>query len=256
MRCWSNAMHWQHEWMHALRRETGAQVSSLRDGRDLDRFEVYRASFEANLTSALRDTYPVVHRLVGEGYFNQLARSYLRAHPSVSADIHAFGAMFPLFLAKLDAVKSLPYLPDVAKLEWLAHLAFHAEEAEAVGLIELAALPLEAHASLRLLPCVKLMRSGFPVHRIWQVNQENWTDGASVSLDEGSVRLAVYRDGLEIALLPLGQEAYALASALLETGSLDAASETMDDADRLGRSLHELIGAGLITVAEPPLEKH
>jgi hypothetical protein len=256
MRCWSNAMHWQHDWMRALQRDTGASASSLRDARDLARFEIYRASFEANLSGALRDTYPVVHRLVGEAYFNQTALRYLRKHPSASADIHAFGAFFPSFLNNLDSARDLPYLFDVARLEWLAHLAFHTQDAEAFKLAGLAALPPEAHAGLRLLPCVKLMCSEFPVHRIWQVNQESWTGDAAVNLDEGGVQLAVTRDGLEIALLPLGAATWALAGALLETGSLGTAIETMGDADTLGQALHELIGAGLIAVADTRHERH
>jgi hypothetical protein len=248
-------MHWQHDWMSALRRGAGAPVSTLRHARDLARFEIYGASFEANLRGALRDTYPVVHRLVGEDFFNQAALRYLREHPSTSADIHAFGACFPDFLAGLDSAQNLPYLPDVARLEWLVHRAFHAAHAEALSLAALAALPAEAHSRLRLLPCVKPMQSEFPVHRIWQVNQESWRGDASVNLDEGGVRLAVYRDDLEIALLPLGPDAYALAGALLETGSLGAASATMEEEGRLGRALHELISAGLLTTADSNLER-
>lgn len=239
-------MRWQHDWMDALRRPAGAPASGLRDARDLARFEVYRASFEANLGHALRDTYPVVNRLVGEDYFGQVARAYLRAHPSHSGDIHAFGAEFESFLAAQDSARDLPYLPDVARLEWLAHQAFHATDATQLRLAALAELPPDSYADLCLLPCVRLMRSEFPVHRIWQVNQESWGGDAVVRLEEGGVRLAVTREGLDIALLPLEAEAHELARALFECGSLDAASEDMADTDSLGRSLHALISAGLV----------
>ena len=242
-------MHWQHDWMDALQRTVGAPASGLRDARDIARFEVYRASFEANLGHALRDTYPVANRLVGEDFFGQVARAYLRAHPSRSGDLHEYGAHFATFLAAQDSVGDLPYLPDVARLEWLAHQVFHAADAEPLMLAALTELPPEAYGGLCLLPCVRLMRSEFPVQRIWQVNQESWVGDAVVRLDAGGVRLAVSRVGLDIVLLPMEAETHELACALFERGSLGAASEAMADADSLGRALHALIGARLVATA-------
>lgn len=246
-------MRWQHDWMDALGRPAGAPPGLL-DARDAARFEVYRASFEANLGQALRDTYPVTYRLVGEDYFSQVARAYLRAHPSRSGDIHAFGAEFDAFLAAQDAVGDVPYLPGVARLEWLAHQAFHAADAVPLTLADLAELPGDAQGGLCLLPCVGLMLSEYPVHRIWQVNQESWTGDAAVNLDEGGVQLAIFREGLEIALLPLDAEAYGLACVWFDSGSLDAASEAATDGDSLGRALHALIVAGLVAAPHPPAQ--
>lgn len=248
-------MRWQHDWMDALRRTAGAPAG-LRDVRDIARFDVYRASFEANLCNALRDTYPVVNRLVGEDFFGQAARAYLRAHPSRCGDLHEYGAHFATFLAALDSLGDLPYLPDVARLEWLAHQAFHAANAEPLTLGVLAKLSPEACAGLCLLPSVRLMHSEFPVHRIWQVNQESWAGDAVVHLEAGGARLAVSREGLDIVLLPLEVEAHELACALFEAGSLDAASEAMADADSLGRALNALIGAGLMAAARAKRETH
>lgn len=248
-------MRWQHDWMDALRRTAGAPAG-LREARDIARFDVYRASFESNLCNALRNTYPVVNRLVGEAFFGQAARAYLRAHPSRCGDLHEYGAHFATFLAALDSLGDLPYLPDVARLEWLAHQAFHAADAETLTLGVLTELSPEACAGLCLLPSVRLMRSEFPVHRIWQVNQESWAGDAVVSLEEGGARLAVSREGLDIVLLPLEAEAHELACALFEAGSLGAASEAMADADSLGRALNALIGAGLMAAAGAKRETH
>lgn len=249
-------MRWQHDWMDALRRPAGVPASGLRNASDIARFEVYRASFESNLENALRDTYPVVHRLVGEDYFGQVAHAYLRTHPSRSADIHTFGAEFGSFLAAQDAVEDLPYLRDVARLEWLAHQAFHAADGEPLAFAALAGLPYEAYGGLCLLPSVRLMHSEFPVHRIWQVNQESWRGDAVVRLEEGAVRLAIAREGLDIVLLPLETEPYVLAHALFDLGSLHAACDVMADADSLGRALHALISTGLVAVAGACPDKH
>lgn len=242
-------MHWQHDWMDALQRPAGAPASGLRDGRDVARFEVYRASFEANLRGALSDTYPVVNRLVGEAFFNQVARAYLRAHPSRSGDLHDYGAHFALFLAAQHSTAHLPYLPDVARLEWLAHEAFHAADVEPLTLSALAELPPERYGSICLLPCVRLMRSDFPVHRIWQVNQPTWQGDGHVDLGTGGGLFAVSREALDIVLYPLGMGAYSLAEALCLGTDLATACETLlADAPNtdVSAALHELIVARLI----------
>ena len=242
-------MHWQHDWMDALQHKAGAPASGLRDARVLARFEVYRASFEANLCGALRDTYPVVNRLVGEAFFDQVARAYWHAHPSHSGDLHEYGAHFASFLTAQGSLGALPYLRDVARLEWLAHQTFHAAEAGPLGLAALAELPPEAYGDLCLLPCVRLMRSEFPVHRIWQVNQPGWQGDAYVDLDTGNVLLAVSREALDIVLYPLDVQTYRLAEALCGGMDIATACENLlartPNADA-GAALHDLIRAGLI----------
>lgn len=243
-------MSWQHEWIDAMYAGKGAPAG-LKGSRDAGRFDVYRASLEANLSHALADTYPVIFRLVGEAFFNQTARAYYQAHPSRSGDIHAFGADFAVFLEGLPGLDALPYLPDVAKLEWRAHEAFHAADARAITLEALVDLPEDHYSGLHLLPSLRLMRSAYPVHRIWQVNQENWTGSQRISLDEGGVNLAVCRQSLDIVLLPLEEPAFSLAGAMVEGVPLDAACEgllaTHPDAD-IGYALHQLVSAGLLTL--------
>ena len=45
------------------------------------RLAVYRNNTFMGLTEALKDGYPVVHRLVGDGFFNGLASAYVARHP-------------------------------------------------------------------------------------------------------------------------------------------------------------------------------
>lgn len=183
------------------------------DGRG---WAIYRASYVHNLVEALRDVYPVTDRLLGGACFTGLARAYLRGHPSAHADLHHYGAGFANGLRDSEALAGLPYLPDVARLEWLAHEAFHAADAPALAAASLAEVAEDRLAGLhpRLHPSARLMRSDYPVHRIWRVNQPGWIGDQTVDLDWGGVSLAVFRDGLEIVLLPLDAAAYALAVAL------------------------------------------
>ena len=237
----------QHSLMMSLHQ--GAPPLALLTANDGRGWAIYRAGYLASLTEALRDVYPVCDRLVGADCFTALARSYLPQHPSVSADLHCYGAGFAGFL--LGFLADLPYLPDVARLEWLAHEAFHAADAPPLDLTRLAAVPAANHALLRfhLHPSVRLMRSDFPVHRIWQVNQPDWTGAESVNLDEGGVALAVYREALEITLLPLGPATLALAESFRAGHDFARACDKLlaaePDADP-GQALHTLLQHGLV----------
>ena len=59
---------------------------------------VYRNNLFASLGAALEAVYPVSARLLGQGFFRQLARAYIVKHPSTSGNLHAFGAHLPLWI--------------------------------------------------------------------------------------------------------------------------------------------------------------
>jgi hypothetical protein len=90
-----------------------------------DHLEIYRGSIFGTLTKALAETYPVCRQLVGDLCFDQITTLFIQKFPSVSPDLYEYGEEFPTFLASLDPLQSLPYLPDVARLEWVWQSVFH-----------------------------------------------------------------------------------------------------------------------------------
>ncbi len=62
--------------------------------------------------------YPVCCQLVGEIFFNATALSFINQCPCLSPDLGDYGKQFPDFIANFEPVKHLPYLSDVAHLEW------------------------------------------------------------------------------------------------------------------------------------------
>jgi hypothetical protein len=246
-----NLSAWQQPWLEAF--QGGAIPPQLQRGAGLEPcFAVYRAGYFENLIRALADTYPVVERLVGADFFRAAARRYVTAHPSRHGDLHQYGGGFATFLADFPPVRSLPYLPDVARLEWLAHCAFHAADAAPLDLARLACVPPEHTPELcfQLHPSVQLMVSDYPVHRIWHLNQADQDEIPTMDLSEGAVWLAVLRDGLEITLLPLPQGAYCLAAAFAARVNFAAACEqalSADPALDAGLALHTLIQHRVVT---------
>ena len=216
--------------MRALR-ETQEEFAAALLGGGAHRFDrrlqVYRNNVFVSLLQALADVYPVLVRLVGRDYFDQAARRFVREHPSRSGNLHDFGSELPGFLGRLPEAASLPYLPDVAALEWAWHEAFHAADAPALDAARLATLSESAAGSLRcrLHPAARLLASPYPVLAIWEANIEDAPEGGEISLDAGPDRLLVTRRELERVIERLTPGEYGLLRALASGASLADACE-------------------------------
>ena len=187
--------------------------------------QVYRNNVVESLTGALRAVYPVVEKLVGDGFFRYAVHEYLRAHRPRSGNLHDFGDAFASFLASFAPAAELSYLPDVARLEWAWHQAFHAADAPAFDFARLGAVPAEQHAMLRFVlhPSARLLASDFPVVRIFEINQEGYDGDTSVDLGEGGVRALVIRRELTVYVEMLAAGEAELLAALAGQQPLGAA---------------------------------
>jgi len=138
------------------------------------RFNVYRNNVAVSLTEALEMAFPAIRKLVGDTNFKILAGAYLRAYPPRSPLMMHYGQDMPDFLNGFDPVKSLGYLPDVARLELALRASYHAADAAPVAPGVLQALPPDRlmAARLRLAPAVRLIRSRWPVGSIWTFNMQ------------------------------------------------------------------------------------
>jgi hypothetical protein len=175
-----------------------------------DRLTIYRNSILGGISSGLMGIYPVCTRLVGETFFTHMLAGYLRQYPSGSADMGAYGEFLAdyldVFLVKINQQQELKYLPDVARLEWLWHQAFNAEElSEDVDnvfpLSELANINSEQQGRIifKLQPSLGLLSSDYPIDQIWQANQlesdnEQEVDGAdAIKLYEEHREFVIWR---------------------------------------------------------------
>jgi hypothetical protein len=213
--------------MRSLRETQTAFADAILMGKGGDRLQVYRNNVFISLRQALADVYPVVHRLVGEEFFNQLARRFVREHPSRSANLHDFGRELARFLENLPDLSELPYLPDVAALEWALHEIFHEAEAQP---FDFSKLSDPESAKVPLHPAARLIASRYPILSIWEANQGD--DPGVVDLDAGADWLIVFRDGLERQILRVTPGEFALLGALAQGMTLGEACEAALTAER------------------------
>ncbi|HKY03113.1 MAG TPA: DNA-binding domain-containing protein [Burkholderiales bacterium] len=174
-----------------------------------NRLALYRGNVLAARTKALTAAYPVVAQLVGDEFFEALAARYMRSHPAISGDLNEYGSAFGDFLTHFDAVAELPYLPDVARLEWQAHRSHYAADSEAMTLEQIAEIPAATQVEIRFIlrPTCALLRSDYPIAAIWQVHQPRYTGSMDIDLDSGSHFALAHRPQwrVEVRALTVGE---------------------------------------------------
>jgi hypothetical protein len=194
-----------HETQRAMRTwlvdgERDAAAAQLADGLSPDRLDIYRNTFVANATRALRLTYPAVHKLVGDDFFQAAAASFVAQHPPRSACFDDYGEVFAAFLADFQPALSLAYLADVARIEWAVSRAIHADDVAPLDLARLVALSPEEQERVSFVPhpSVSLLSLAAPADVIWRALLAGDDAAlAAVDPDDGSVRLLVERrDGV------------------------------------------------------------
>jgi hypothetical protein len=169
-----------------------------------DRLAIYHRSALANRRGALAAAYPVVARLVGGAFFDEAAACYAEAFPSRSGDLNAFGDRLAAFLEAYPYARELPYLPDVARLEWAVHESRHSPRGEALDYLALGAVQPEALGEIRIRPrpSVRLVASRHPILSIWAANQagRDGTPERTRGAEQVAVRLLETLESIPVAL--------------------------------------------------------
>lgn len=163
-----------------------------------EQLNIYSQSIYNGLINALIDIYPVCEKLTSEGFFYAMAKQYIIMHPSHSPDLANFGEQFSDFIINYSAADSVPYLADMAKLEWSYHRAFHANDQSLIDLTE-----FSKYSADQLTQCVFSLAEGYclfqslyPVDDIWNMHQNE--EYSNLDLEETPCHFYIYRKAYEI----------------------------------------------------------
>ncbi len=200
----------------------GAEGSDAEIGAGLT---VYRNNVRSAYLQVLRDTFPVVERLVGEEFFRHLAHEYFHAHRPSSPLVRDYGRELPAFIVSFSAAAGLPYLADVAGIEvaWLD--AYHAPDASPTPLHVLyEALGRDPeNAALEMHPSLRLLASPYPALSIWRHNREK-RDGA-LKLPPGGENAIIVRPYASVETFVVSDAIFSVFRMLAGGAGLGAALE-------------------------------
>jgi len=197
-----------------------------------ERLMVYRGNYAGALVDSLRLSFPAVDKLVGGDCFEGCARRFIREQPPQTSWLYDYGGDFPDFLAGLPELAGLPYLPDVARLEWAVNGALHAPDRDPLDAAALIALVDADPRSLRLAfhPAIRLLQLRFPAEVIWRAVLED--DDATLGTLELSTEprwLLVERGQAGVAVDRLAEAEWRLTAALFDGETLETALARAED---------------------------
>lgn len=214
-----------------------------------DRWHVYASGYLARLVEAVENDYPALRRILGEGAFRSLVARYVRRFLPRSHDVGRVGDRLAQFLEADPLTEDLPFLPDLARLEWAVAEAFVAPDEPPLGWDALKRLKPEAVADLPLAlhPSAALVRSRWPILDLRDCH--NLPDEAvAIPVVGRPVNALVHRCGLEVVRRAADDAEAALLSRLGDGATLAGLGEDASPVvpERLAEMFRTWVAEGLI----------
>lgn len=210
-----------------------AALVAGRDAPDLSAFladspapglAVYRNNVARGAVETLAHAYPAVQRLVGERFFAALAGAFRDAHPPQNPVLALYGEGFDGFIEQFEPASSLPYLPDIARLDRAWLLAHHAPDRPALEMRDISAAGDGALAGLRLgpHPASQILAFDLPAYSIWRTNRED-RQVSRIRLADGAETALVWRQSGEVRHRKTSAGEHVLLNALFSGAHLEEA---------------------------------
>lgn len=169
-----------------------------------ERLKVYRNNIVGSLTDVMVASFPVIEKLVSKPFLEQMARSFILNNPPTHGCLNFYGSGFAEFIDSFEPAKSLPYLPDIARLEIAMNDSYYARDDEPLSAQALSQVSPEALGDLKLTMRynVYLLSSPYPLGDIRAFALSDG-EGDAPNMEKGGVFLMIHRPifDAEIVLL-------------------------------------------------------
>ncbi|MGB3726107.1 MAG: putative DNA-binding domain-containing protein [Glaciecola sp.] len=135
----------------------------------LPALSVYKNNYIESAIRALSISYPTVLAILEENNFRKLASLYIQNMPKTCFDWADYGASLSEFIFDVEALESMPFLPEIAQLDWLL---MHAERAadKPFDAASFERLQTQTPERLRFVaaPGLQVIKALFPVLEIYE----------------------------------------------------------------------------------------
>jgi len=156
----------------------GAIIDAIVDSPPLPvaaRLGIYANGYRVRLIEALDNTYPLLHRLLGDDDFMALGEAFVAARPSVHRSIRWYGRELAEYLSRTPPHAHQPILSELAQLEWTLAEVFDAADAQPTSRAAFAVINPSAWSGLRFEfhPSLRRLQFHWNAPAAWQaLNRE------------------------------------------------------------------------------------
>jgi hypothetical protein len=188
---------------------------------------------------ALEETFPLTRQALGDAAFNSLSREFIETKAARASDNNGIGRGFSGYLRRSGSV---PEIEDLAAIEWAWLESYHASDAKALELSDIAGMPQDQLLALpvRTHPSAHIVSVTASLHAML---------AEVAAILPNPVAILAVRPDAEVKLVPLGEietAVFATAQKSTAIGNLLAfAAEQHGDAD-LVEPVMTLLGAGAL----------
>jgi len=186
---------------------------------------IHRANHFHGLSAALAVAFPVTRQIVGEAFFDAMAQFYISQNPPRSRIIAQYGDTLGDFIADFPPAGEVPYLADVARLEYRRIAAYHAADARPLSLGDAGGLEGVLQRRFTLAPATSIVASTYPIQSIWLANRpgedpvvDDWSPETVLVTRRAGHVTHTRLDAFDLALIGAIEQCSALADALDAVG--------------------------------------
>lgn len=207
-------------------------------------FAVYRNTSARGAVEALRASFPTVDALLGSDMFAEVALDFRREVLPAGPVLSDYGADFPAWLARQPWTSELPYLADVARLDWLWLESFLAADADTLPVTP------ESRPRLMLHPAARFVRLATPALTIWQAHRD--PHGFDELEPEWREEHALFsRPGLEVRAQPIDRACHDLLLLCANSARIDQCVASVAEAhpeSNVPELLQHCVAAGALII--------
>lgn len=191
------------------------------------RLQIYRNNYYLSLIDCLQKTYITVIKIIGAECFTALAQQYIQHYPPTSGNVHNFGMHLAPLLVEHTLAQSLPYLYEVAQLDWAYHEIFHEIDCGLFDAMQLINITSHKYNEIifKINPSAKLFSFNFPIFNIWQICHREDKQHEIINLAESGDKVLILKCQYEIFIDKLSNGEYAFINALYLRNSFARACE-------------------------------
>jgi len=198
------------------------EIHSVKGIRPESLMEIYRNNSFSAASKAMQLTYPAIKKLVGEDFLEFAAYKYIQQNPPLSGNLDDFGGAFANFLKNFKPAESIPYLFDIAQLEWLIRSSELIDNSQQIDYNALSKIPQDKYFELtfKLQPSAFFLSSPYPIDKIWELatSDSEPDENFDITLENGA-NIMIIRPYDNVSIVPLTISEFTFLKSLNEGAS-------------------------------------